>query len=91
MRRCRTTSGREWCSACWLRTPVLARVAVPTLVLWGDRDPILGREEQERLIAALPAARLQAFPGLGYDPPTSARTRSLRPSLDSSGSRYSGW
>lgn len=45
----------------------LGRVAAPALVLWGDRDaivPDLGA--QEALAAAIPAARLVVFPGIGH-------------------------
>lgn len=56
----------------------LSRLRVPTLLLWGDRDAFVPRGDQERLLAALPAARLLTFPGGGHslhweDPDESAR------------------
>jgi rifampin ADP-ribosylating transferase len=44
----------------------LGRIRVPTLVLWGDRDAALPREQQERLVAAIPVARLAVYEGTGH-------------------------
>ncbi|MCK6211932.1 alpha/beta hydrolase [Georgenia sp. EYE_87] len=44
----------------------LARVGAPTLVLWGDKDGLFTREDQESLVAALPDARLVAYPETGH-------------------------
>ncbi|TKG72079.1 alpha/beta fold hydrolase [Prauserella endophytica] len=41
-------------------------ITVPTLVLWGERDTLLGRGEQERLVAATPGARLVTYPDAGH-------------------------
>ncbi len=46
--------------------PVAHRVPeVPTVVVWGDADPILGREGQVALAAAW-AAELVVLPGCGH-------------------------
>src|ERR687898_2450816 len=37
----------------------LGEIAVPTLILWGEQDPLFPREEQERLAAAIPGATLK--------------------------------
>ena len=39
---------------------------VPTLILWGERDALLRREEQERRLAAMPAATLRVYPDTGH-------------------------
>jgi non-heme chloroperoxidase len=44
----------------------LAGVQAPTLVVWGDRDTILSREEQESLAAGIPDARLLVYRGSGH-------------------------
>ena len=44
----------------------LAEIPVPTLILWGDQDGICSRGEQEALAAAIPGARLLAYPGAGH-------------------------
>jgi pimeloyl-ACP methyl ester carboxylesterase len=41
-------------------------IAVPTLVLWGDRDAIVSRDEQRRLLEAIPASRLVVYEGGGH-------------------------
>ena len=44
----------------------LGRIAAPTLLLWGERDPLFPREEQERLAAAIPDARLTVYAETGH-------------------------
>lgn len=46
----------------------LARLAVPSLLVWGDRDAYTPRERQDRLLAALPGARLVVHEGVGHAP-----------------------
>ncbi|HLH24543.1 MAG TPA: alpha/beta fold hydrolase [Chloroflexota bacterium] len=46
----------------------LARVAAPTLLIWGERDAIVPVELGERLARALPRARLVVLPGAGHNP-----------------------
>lgn len=47
-------------------TPRLAEISVPTLILWGERDGILPREEQEWRAAAIPSATLRVYPETGH-------------------------
>ena len=46
----------------------LAQVTVPTLLLWGDRDALFSRAEQDRFLAALPGARLKVYEETGHCP-----------------------
>ena len=46
----------------------LGRIAMPTLIVGGDRDAVFSREEQERLAAAIPCARLALYAETGHDP-----------------------
>jgi non-heme chloroperoxidase len=46
----------------------LRRVTTPTLLLWGDRDAIVPRDEQDLLATSIPAARLVVFTGTGHAP-----------------------
>jgi pimeloyl-ACP methyl ester carboxylesterase len=46
----------------------LVRMAVPTLLLWGDHDALFPRDDQERLAAAIPRARLRIYPEIGHCP-----------------------
>ena len=46
----------------------LAQVRAPTLVIWGERDPLFDREQQDGLIAAIPGARLLVYPETGHNP-----------------------
>jgi pimeloyl-ACP methyl ester carboxylesterase len=41
---------------------------VPTLVVWGDRDAIFPRSEQQALIRLLPPATLTVYAGTGHAP-----------------------
>ena len=47
-------------------TAELARVSVPTLLAWGDRDAYASRAAQDRLLAAIPGARLMTYEGAGH-------------------------
>jgi non-heme chloroperoxidase len=47
-------------------TARLGEINSPTLILWGERDAILGREEQERCAAAIPDATLRVYPDTGH-------------------------
>jgi len=44
----------------------LGRIAAPTLVVWGERDAICPRSEQDGLIAAIPGARLSVYARAGH-------------------------
>ena len=41
-------------------------IGAPTLILWGEQDALLPREEQERRAAAIPDATLKAYPETGH-------------------------
>jgi pimeloyl-ACP methyl ester carboxylesterase len=73
--------GQEWQSAFQEATPLLprwfstyqedlsqqlAQVAIPTLLLWGDADPISPVRVGERLASLLPCAKLQVVAGGGH-------------------------
>lgn len=47
-------------------TSRLGEIDVPTLILWGEHDAILGREEQEWRAAAIPGAKLKVYPDTGH-------------------------
>lgn len=49
-------------------TADLARLKVPALLLWGDRDTFVLRNDQERLGRALKDSSLVVFEGTGHDP-----------------------
>lgn len=44
----------------------LREIDMPTLVLWGEQDPLFPREEQERLAAAISGATFRAYPDTGH-------------------------
>lgn len=44
------------------------RIAVPTLLLWGDRDALFSRQDQDGLLATIPGARLTVYPDTGHCP-----------------------
>jgi pimeloyl-ACP methyl ester carboxylesterase len=43
-----------------------ATIGAPTLILWGDRDPLCSRADQEAMAAAIPGAELIAYTGTGH-------------------------
>jgi non-heme chloroperoxidase len=43
-----------------------AGTAVPTILIWGDRDAYVPRAEQDRFLAALPSARLEVYEDTGH-------------------------
>ena len=47
-------------------TARLGEIEAPTLILWGERDAILGREEQEWRSGAIPDARFRVYPDTGH-------------------------
>jgi pimeloyl-ACP methyl ester carboxylesterase len=49
-------------------TPDLGRIAAPTLILWGEQDALFPRDDQPRLAAAIPGARLIVYPDTGHCP-----------------------
>jgi pimeloyl-ACP methyl ester carboxylesterase len=46
--------------------PTAGAIRVPTLLVWGDRDEILPRQDQELLLAAIPGSRLSVYDGAGH-------------------------
>ena len=46
--------------------PSLAAISVPTLVLIGDGDPLIPREQAEEIAAAIASARLVVVPACGH-------------------------
>ena len=46
----------------------VAGIAVPTLLVWGERDALFPREDQEHLAAAIPDARLTIYQKTGHCP-----------------------
>jgi pimeloyl-ACP methyl ester carboxylesterase len=44
----------------------LTSITAPTVVLWGDRDELALRSDQDALCAAIPGARLLVRPGAGH-------------------------
>ena len=44
----------------------LDKINAPTLIMWGDRDAILPRSDQETLAAAITGSRLLVYPGAGH-------------------------
>lgn len=41
---------------------------IPALIIWGDRDGMFPRSEQDALMAALPTARLEVYRETGHSP-----------------------
>jgi pimeloyl-ACP methyl ester carboxylesterase len=46
--------------------PAPGEICAPTLIIWGDRDDLVPREDQERLLAAIPGSRLAVYDGAGH-------------------------
>jgi pimeloyl-ACP methyl ester carboxylesterase len=44
----------------------VAAIEAPTLLIWGDRDAVATRAEQQRLVEAIPQARLTVYEGTGH-------------------------
>jgi non-heme chloroperoxidase len=47
-------------------TARLGEIGAPTLILWGEQDALLPREEQEWRAAAIPDATLKVYPDTGH-------------------------
>ncbi|MBP6836031.1 MAG: alpha/beta fold hydrolase [Kofleriaceae bacterium] len=52
------------------RTAALARVTAPTVVLHGDRDPLIPAAAGRATARAIPGARLEIVPGMGHHLPS---------------------
>lgn len=60
---------RDYCEEVLLKldhASSLGEIGAPTLVLWGEQDPLLSREDQERLAVAIPNAVLKSYPDTGH-------------------------
>ena len=44
------------------------RVRAPTLLVWGDRDAVFTRADQDALLGAIPGASLAVYAGTGHSP-----------------------
>ncbi|MGA8988064.1 alpha/beta fold hydrolase [Aeromicrobium sp.] len=44
----------------------LGTITAPTLIVWGARDQLLSRKQQEELARAIPASRMIVYPGTGH-------------------------
>jgi non-heme chloroperoxidase len=44
----------------------LSRIGTPALLLWGHRDALIGRDEQDRLLNGLRDALLKTYAGVGH-------------------------
>ena len=47
---------------------VLARIEVPTLILWGEEDALIGLEGAQFFRRAIPGSKLVTYPGIGHLP-----------------------
>ena len=56
--------------------------AMPTLIMWGDRDPIIPAAHGHSAHAAMPGSRLEIFEGVGHFPPAEEPTRFAHVLLD---------
>lgn len=59
--------------------PVLARIAAPTLLVWGEKDSMIPISNAEDYLRSLPDARLVALPNLGHVPFEEDPATSLAP------------
>ena len=48
--------------------PILQRIAAPTLLLWGEADPMIPYSNAADYLRSIPNARLDHFPGMGHVP-----------------------
>jgi pimeloyl-ACP methyl ester carboxylesterase len=51
--------------------------AMPTLIVWGERDPMIPAGHGRRAHAAMPGSRLELLPGVGHFPPLEAPERTV--------------
>ncbi len=52
--------------------PRLGEIAVPTLLIWGEKDGITSRAHHDEIADAIPGARLTVVPGAGHLPTVEA-------------------
>jgi pimeloyl-ACP methyl ester carboxylesterase len=51
------------------------RISAPALIVWGARDSLLPRADQEAMAAEIPGARLVVYAGVGHLPVIEAPDR----------------
>jgi len=57
----------------WNRFAEAKQLTLPTLIIWGDQDQIVGRDATTRTLIAIPGANnLEVLPGVGHSPPIEA-------------------
>jgi pimeloyl-ACP methyl ester carboxylesterase len=44
----------------------LDKLKIPTLIIWGDKDSIISRIEQETILKRISSSRLLVYPGAGH-------------------------
>ena len=59
--------------------PMLRRIHVPTLLVWGEKDALIPFSNAQDYLKALPDAQLVAFPNLGHVPQEEDPAQSLPP------------
>jgi pimeloyl-ACP methyl ester carboxylesterase len=47
-------------------TAELPRIAAPALLLWGERDALVGRADQDAIVRGIPDATLLTYAGIGH-------------------------
>ncbi len=69
-----------------LRHPfALERIAVPVLLVWGDRDRLVFARGAKRVTDVVPGARLELLHGIGHCPQVEAPERFTELLLEVSG------
>ena len=56
----------------------LPRITAPTLIVWGEVDPLVGRDMQDPLIRRIPEAELVVYSGAAHTPRWDDPTRFSR-------------
>jgi pimeloyl-ACP methyl ester carboxylesterase len=59
-------------------TERLAEIRRPTWIVWGERDAIFSRSDQDALVQRLPNATLSVYPGVGHAPHWERREQFVR-------------
>jgi pimeloyl-ACP methyl ester carboxylesterase len=59
--------------------PLLRRLTMPTLLLWGDKDGMIPATNAQDYLAALPDATLVVLPGIGHVPQEEAPRETIAP------------
>ncbi len=45
-----------------------SKISAPTLIMWGDQDPVIPRSAQDLLLKTIPNSKLLIYEGLGHGP-----------------------